>query len=367
VSEPTLTAAAAGRSHPGAGPVGRMHANLPADSPHARERRTALEAVHRASMLCRAVRSSLVDAHATSKADHSPVTVADLGAQALISLALADALPADPVMGEEESAPLRADRALGAVVLARVREVRPGLSLPDLLGALDRCDDAGGPARRWWTVDPVDGTKGFLRNEQYAVALALVEDGEVVLGVLGCPNLPVTWGADQDTSVGADVERGCLFVAERGIGAWQVPLADVSDGAATPLAVSAEQAASAARYAESFEAGHSNQGEAAEIAARLGVTRPPIRMDSQAKYAVVARGEASIYLRLPLGGYIENVWDHAAGAILVREAGGAVSDAGGRPLDFTAGRRLERNRGVVATAEAIHEEVLLAVHAVLGT
>ena len=42
---------------------------------------------------------------------------------------------------------------------------------------------------RFWTLDPIDGTKGFLRGEQYAVALALIEGGEVVVAALACPNL----------------------------------------------------------------------------------------------------------------------------------------------------------------------------------
>jgi 3'(2'), 5'-bisphosphate nucleotidase len=339
------------------------------DTRYARERRAALEAVRQASLLCRAVRASFQDSHATAKADLSPVTVADLGAQALISLALAGALPDDPIMGEEESAPLRADPSLAGVVLARVREAHPAVGMRELLAALDRCDDAGGAGRRWWTLDPVDGTKGFLRDEQYAVALALVEDGEVVLGVLGCPNLPESPAAvaDLGQETTASAAQGCLFVAERGQGAWQMPLSTAPDpGAARRIAVGDERIAADARYAESVEAAHSNQAESAAIAARLGVIRAPIRMDSQAKYAVVGRGEASIYLRLPHGGYVENVWDHAAGSVIVREAGGAVSDADGKPLDFTAGTRLARNRGIVATAAAIHEEVVGAVREALG-
>lgn len=338
----------------------------------------AIEAVRQAGLLCRTVRASLGAADRAAKADLSPVTVADLGAQALISLALAGALPADPIMGEEESAPLRADPALAAAVLARVRGVHAGLSAASLLEALDRCDDPGGPGRRFWTLDPVDGTKGFLRDEQYAVALALIEDGEVVLGVLGCPNLPVDRDeAAAERSDGPDgaAERGCLFVAERGSGAWQVPL--MGDAAEAPgerwaesvgrrLEVDAVWDTSAACYAESVETGHSDQGMAAAIAAQLGIRRPPVRLDSQAKYAVVARGEASIYLRLPHGSYMENIWDHAAGSLIVTEAGGRVSDALGLPLDFGAGRRLERNQGIVATSPAIHEAVLAAVRGALA-
>jgi 3'(2'), 5'-bisphosphate nucleotidase len=87
-----------------------------------------------------------------------------------------------------------------------------------------------------------------------------------------------------------------------------------------------------------------------------------VRLDGQTKYAVVARGEVSIYLRLPAReDYREKIWDHAAGMIVVEEAGGRVSDAMGKPLDFSWGRYLELNRGIVATNGPIHDRVLRAV------
>jgi HAL2 family 3'(2'),5'-bisphosphate nucleotidase len=329
------------------------------------ERAFAIEAVAAASRLCRDVRADLVPSDATAKADRSPVTVADLAAQALVSVMLADAIPSDGLMGEEDAAPLRASPDLASAVLGRVRAYRASASLAEIVDALDRCDDPGGPARRWWTLDPVDGTKGFLRDEQYAVALALVEDGEVVLAVMGSPNLPVA-GVPGDAG-----PKGCLFLAERGRGTRQLALDEVASGVASPdigasIGVAPIADAGAARYAESVEATHSSQSVSALVADRLGITSEPLRLDSQTKYAVVARGDASIYLRFAHGDYRENVWDHAAGSLIVTEAGGRVTDAFGRALDFTRGRRLDGNRGVVAAASAIHGQVLDAVAAILG-
>jgi 3'(2'), 5'-bisphosphate nucleotidase len=116
------------------------------------------------------------------------------------------------------------------------------------------------------------------------------------------------------------------------------------------------------RFCESVESGHSAHGDAAAVAGRLGITSPPLRMDSQAKYAVVARGDADIYLRLPTSAdYREKIWDHAAGALIVAEAGGAVTDIQGRPLEFHHGRELVANRGVIVTNGRLHECVLGAV------
>ncbi len=99
----------------------------------------------------------------------------------------------------------------------------------------------------------------------------------------------------------------------------------------------------------------------------LGIRSEPYRIDSQCKYAAVARNDASIYLRLPTRkDYQEKIWDHAAGKLVVECAGGKVTDVDGKPLDFGRGRTLADNRGVVATCGAIHDEVIAAVGTVLS-
>ena len=112
-------------------------------------------------------------------------------------------------------------------------------------------------------------------------------------------------------------------------------------------------------FCESVEAAHSSHDRHQAIADVLGVTKPSFRIDSQCKYGAVARGQASIYLRLPTSDtYREKIWDHAAGWMVVTEAGGRVSDIHGKDLDFSIGRKLEDNRGVVATNRHLHDAVL---------
>ncbi len=103
-----------------------------------------------------------------------------------------------------------------------------------------------------------------------------------------------------------------------------------------------------------------------EVVRHLGVKRPPLRMDSQAKYGILARGDGTVYLRLPTQkAYVEKIWDHAAGCILVEEAGGRVTDLHGKPLDFSQGKTLAKNKGVIATNGKLHDLVLRAVQGVL--
>ena len=96
----------------------------------------------------------------------------------------------------------------------------------------------------------------------------------------------------------------------------------------------------------------------------MGISAAPLRMDSQAKYGAVARGDASLYLRLPSPkspDYREKIWDHAAGCIIVEEAGGRVTDMTGKPLDFDHGRLMQDSRGVVVSNGTRHDAVIEAL------
>lgn len=315
----------------------------------------AKEAVRKACLLCAAAQKGLVDAEKHDKADKSPVTVADYGAQALVLDTIAKAFPDDPAVGEEDSSDLRKDE--NAELLQRVTEyvqkIDLALDTDSILNSIDRGNHSGGAKGRFWTLDPIDGTKGFLRGQQYAVALALIENGEVLLGILGCPNLPV----DPSDS---DSEIGCLLFAVKGRGAFQASLSDIES--ATKISTDSVKDPREAVFCESVESGHTAHGRSTIITQTLGTSVEPFRMDSQCKYAAVSRGQASVYLRLPTRpGYEEKIWDHAAGFMVLREAGGTISDTHGKPLDFSLGRTLRENKGIVATTPAVHAAVISAV------
>jgi 3'(2'), 5'-bisphosphate nucleotidase len=349
-----------------------------------REQAEAIKAVIQAGLLCRAVRAE-VNPEVLDKKDRSPVTVADFGSQAIIGRSLEASFPDDPIIAEEDSAELQEPE--NAAVLARVvhhvrsilRDQGSDLSPERVCGWIDRggnreyCD-------RFWTLDPIDGTKGFLRNEQYAIALALVVEGKVVVAALACPNLGAEgvegsgqWAVGSGSNP-ADCRLptadhvaegvGVVFTAAAGQGAMAMPMDDDPGGGNwRALRVSDRDNAAIARFCESVEAGHSDQGDSAAIAAELGIASPPLRLDSQAKYGIVARGQAEIYLRMPTGAdYREKIWDHAAGALIVEEAGGVITDINGRPLEFHHGRELTANRGIVATNGRFHGRVLEALN-----
>lgn len=318
------------------------------------ERSEALEAVTQAAFLCDAVRREMVEVQTLEKGDRSPVTVADFGAQALICRHLSAAFPQDPIVGEEHAGELRKPEngRLLQQVTAYVRRLVPDATAEQVCGWIDRGN--ANVTDRFWTVDPIDGTKGFLRDDQYAIALALVEAGQVRVAVLGCPALPRSLDRAQ-----GDV--GVLFVAVAGQGAAMAPL-DAPNF--EPIRVATEDAPDRWRFVESVERAHGNPALQERVAQAVGIVRPPLKLDSQAKYGAVARGDAALYLRLPSPAspdYREKIWDHAAGALLVTEAGGRVTDMEGQPLDFTSGVRMKRNRGVVVSNGVLHRPALEAL------
>lgn len=317
------------------------------------ESQIAIQALRQSAIACQAIQKQLVPEQSLAKQDKSPVTTADYASQAIVCSHLATAFPNDSVVAEEASALLKQSShdAMRAIIRQHVGQVL-GKAITDtqLFSWIDR-GSSPGKADRFWTLDPIDGTKGFLRRDQYAIALALIQQGQIALSALACPNLLDPQG-----------HRGVLLLAQRGQGVHRIPLLPQPIDNPMTLPQVATVTLANTRLCESFESGHSDQDASALIAQELGLTAKPVRMDSQAKYAALALGQAEIYLRLPRSiEYREMIWDHAAGALAVMETGGTVTDIHGQPLDFSQGRRLENNLGIVATRGNFHSKVVQAV------
>lgn len=317
----------------------------------------ALIAVRNAALLVKKIQQETA-LNAIDKEDRSPVTIADFASQAIIAHLLTEELGSICLVGEEDSANLKTETsslALGQIT-NYVNTLFPGTSAATICEWIDLGN--ADPGDSFWTVDPIDGTKGFLRGDQYAVALAYVENGNVKIGVLGCPNISDALKPDKNG-------RGSLIFAIRGEGCWHLPLsAEIDISAALPLHVSARKQFGDISLLRSFESGHTDGDKINDLATRTGITNEPIRMDSQAKYSLLAGGNGEIIIRLlspKRQDYEEKIWDQAAGAIIVEEAGGRVSDLSGKPLDFTQGRTLKNNRGILATNGIIHDQVINAL------
>lgn len=320
-----------------------------------KEQKIALEAAVAAAQLCEKVRAEKLS-NAIEKPDESPVTIADYGSQAMICRSLAEAFPHDPIVGEEDATLLQKPdmAACLAQVTEMVAEYVPGTTSESIVEWVGR--GKGESAQRFWTLDPIDGTKGYVRGDQYAIALALIEDGEVKVGVVGAPAMPVDFA-------NPEAGRGVIFLGVRGEGAKMLTM-DLK--LIRNLKVNDAAKKADFRLVQSVEASHGTPTEQEAAAKAVGITAAPFCMDSLGKYGAIARGEADLYLRLPSGKYLnrkENIWDHAAGVVVLEEAGGKVSDRHGNPLDFTQGGTLAKNTGIVASNGLLHDDIIKALEA----
>lgn len=332
---------------------------------HAKHAEAARHAVVAASIVCRSVQDALDQVRAVTKDDKSPVTVADYASQAVVGYALRERLGDVVLVAEEASVFLREEEngLLLDAVVAAAREVWADATPESILAAID-IGAGDTDHRRFWTLDPIDGTKGFLRNQQYAVALGLIEDGVPTIGVMGCPNLPV----DMSEPLDERDPHGCLYLAIKGEGIYETRC-DTEKADLVRLTRLDHDASDEIVVCGSVEAAHSNLSDTDRILAwieeqGLGRVGEPALLDSQCKYAVVARGQADAYLRLPTKkGYVERIWDHAAGACIAGESGAFVTDIHGNALDFSHGRGLERNKGIVCAPPRIHGLMIRAIEA----
>lgn len=317
------------------------------------EAETALQIVSQAAVLARDIQEE-AGGQSLQKDDLSPVTVADYALQAVISKKLLVAFPGDPLVAEEGSAELLTPQGRPTLerILGYVRRIIPPAGRDAVCEWIDR--GVGNARSRFWVLDPIDGTKGFLRGGQYVVALSLIENGQVVLGAIGCPNLDHRTRPD----IGG---MGSVVVAVCGQGSW---LASLQGELLRRLRVSDEDESRRARLLRSVESHHTDEQMMAQLITELGIDSTPVRMDSQAKYVVIAGGEADLIFRLnppQEPDRKESIWDQAAGSIVVEEAGGRVTDLRGDPLDFSAGRQLNRNHGVLVSNARLHEAALQAM------
>ncbi|KAJ6724420.1 PHOSPHATASE [Salix viminalis] len=368
---------------------------------YAKELDVAVRVVHMACSLCQRVQEGLVSStsndHVMSKDDDSLVTVADWSVQATVSWMLSESLSNQKVsiVAEEDVQTLSKSDSVGLLtaVVNTVNEClaeapKYGLQSPkkalgtsQILEAISQCNSTGGRKGRHWVLDPVDGTLGFVRGDQYAVALALIEEGKIVIGVLGCPNYPrkKEWLSHHHSSQtkpkmsdsSETWEKGCVMYAQRGSGeAWMQPLIHGNkkhtwSNSAQRVQVSSIDDPALATFCEPVERANTNHSFSAGVAHSMGFKKQPLRVHSMVKYAAIARGDAEIFMKFAQSGYKEKIWDHAAGVIIVEEAGGVVTDAGGHPLDFSRGLYLEGlDRGIVACSGTIlHEKLIGAVYA----
>jgi len=210
------------------------------------------------------------DFSVTSKADNSPLTEADLASHRILVRGLRDLTPGLPILSEESAAIAWEERRQW---------------------------------RRYWLVDPLDGTKEFInRNGEFTVNVALIDEGRPILGVVSAPVLNRTWYAAD--GVGAFRRHN----ATPGVAIY-------TRAVPNPPVIVASRSHRSARLQEYLD--------------QLG-PHEDISCGSSLKFCRIAEGAADCYPRLGL----TSEWDTAAGQCVVEQAGGQVLIADGNPLRY---------------------------------
>jgi len=209
------------------------------------------------------------------KDDSSPVTEADQAAEKIILRDLAEIAPDIPVIAEEKAS---------------------AGNIPDV-------------ADRFWLVDPLDGTKEFIKKgTDFTVNIALIEDGQPSFGIVYAPALGRMFVAkDPDTAVQMTIREGRFIGPEQ-----PISVRDVPEGGITAVASKSHRDADTDAFLE-----------------KLGIG-DVVSIGSSLKFCLVATGEADIYPRF--GPTME--WDTGAGHAVLRAAGGTVSNPDGTPFRY---------------------------------
>lgn len=306
----------------------------------------------------------------------SPVAVSSFVAQALIVAAIKETFPNDRFVCQEDSSLLRANSTVDKFVYKRTSSIKMEGMVPGQFMASPKSPEEmhelldvgkGGtePKGRFWVVDPIDGTFSYLVGEQWAIAVCLVIDGVEIVSAVACPNLKIVNGSISETDVDAH-GMGILFSAEKDYGAGMRTLDNISAILPTrkklrPVAASMNPehpVIVASTYSHAMQL-----DVAEETADRLGSQYPNINIwSSHVRYIALIVGGGDFFVRVPLQtGYKPYIWDHAGSHLIFTELGGIVTDLDGKRIDFSRGRRLESNRGMVAARAEVFDRVYHAV------
>jgi HAL2 family 3'(2'),5'-bisphosphate nucleotidase len=233
----------------------------------------------------------------------------------------------------------------------------------------------GGSKGRIWVLDPVDGTATFISGQQYAVCLALLENGKQKLGVLGCPNLPVGAEKVHEDIVDTDGD-GQITYAVAGQGAYIRPMNSLSsqqtllDPTFRIRAHSPDLKASDVRFVDCKASNSTDYSKHALVASRLGAPWPAAvdLWSSQMRYVAVAvpGGGNTLVKIMKKPTYRSSLWDHVGGMLIAQEVGCVVTDLRGKAIDCGLGRTLVGAKGLVCAPASVHDEVLRAAQEVVG-
>ena len=264
------------------------------------------------------------------KADQSPVTLADFASQIFIVSELKNHFSDDEIIAEEDNTDFIGKRAENSV-----KQCFNELNIRGLENVKDFIKYPGKTSERQWTVDPIDGTIGFQKGLFYAVGVGLMVNSVPKVCAIAVPNY-------SEKSI-------AIFSAEQGHGTY----VSYNNNSFIPIKVSQKNNLKDFRLCHSL---HYDEPWILKFARKIGINNF-IQMDSMVKFAMIADGSADLYIK-PIDMEHSFTWDFLPGDLIVREAGGKVTDLDGTPIRFKQDNCIFTKPGIISSNGVIHKEIL---------
>ena len=270
------------------------------------------------------------DFQSYAKQDHSPVTVADLASQIYIISKLKDIFPEDSVIAEESFSTI-VNLSNEKLIQSCYNELNLSLE-PDFKELLNY---RGVPSPNQWSIDPIDGTKGYLKGLSYAIGIGLISNRVKLFSIIGVPNYRENQAA--------------IFYAKKGRGT------SVAYGESEFSSVIVSDKKNINDYTLCHSL-HYDEPWVLKLANILGIKKF-VQIDSMAKFCMIADGSSDLYIK-PMARDRSFIWDFLPGDLLVTEAGGVVTDLMGNVPEYINEKCVISTPGLLVSNGRSHKEII---------
>ncbi|MEE9377970.1 MAG: inositol monophosphatase family protein [Candidatus Lokiarchaeia archaeon] len=299
-------------------------------SQYNRELKFAIDIVRKASIITEWFRKKGIESFSFKKSDQTPVTLADFASQIYLISQLREYFQDDQIIAEEENIEFIDQKAENLI-----KQCFEELNLINLEILKENIRYHGKSSVRQWTIDPIDGTIGYQKGLSYAIGVGFMIESDPKICAIAVPNY--------------NEKALAIFSAEKNQGA-QVSF---NKNVFEPIKVNLNEDIRNIRLCHSL---HYDQPWVLNFAQEIGI-RNFIQIDSMAKFCMVADGTADLYLK-PLDPEHSFTWDFLPGDLLVREAGGSVTDLNGERLKFKERKCLWTKPGIIASNSRLQKKMI---------
>ena len=297
-------------------------------TPYHKELKLGIDIVNTASKITEWFRK--VGFQSFQKEDDSPVTIADYATQIYIINKIMEQFPDDQIIAEEDESSFIDDIAKRSINSCyEALNIGGNINIEKSLMKNDKY------SKRQWTVDPIDGTKGYQEGLSYAIGIGLMINSDPKICAIAVPNYKKFGKA--------------IFISEKDKGSKFA----TNTSEFKPIKVSHQSQLKQAKLCHSL---HYDEPWVMDFATRAEITNF-IQIDSMAKFCMIADGTADLYVK-PMNKSRSFAWDFLPGILLVQEAGGTVTDLRGNKIEFNNDKCIVSTPGLIASNSIIHDDII---------